>query len=176
MTFTCTLMLTMLVLLRLPYSRIKLLCSNMSLLMSNNFSSWLRGTSGIVVAYNLYVVVTVVTERGWPSLAFLSSVVVRARVGVGGGRVRRMRVTGGCMVGLKGHSERLNGGVIHVLVIKLIIFHIVPHVHVCRTNSKIHIQIINIISTLCSMRKFSLSTRGQSSQHQLQIYTSENQT
>ena len=48
-----------------------------------------------MVAYDLYVVVAVMTERGWPSLAFLSSVVVRARVGVGVGRVRRGRVTGG---------------------------------------------------------------------------------
>ena len=49
------------------------------------------------MAYDLYIVVTVVTERRWPSLAFLSSVVVRARVGVGVGvgRVRRVRVTGG---------------------------------------------------------------------------------
>ena len=146
---TFTLMLTMLVLLRLPYSRMKLLCSNMSrvtartisvriilcvmasifsgglamvtkktrsfrrpnptftisimvtrwscftqhmgarlstkipLLMSDDFSSWLRGTSRIVVAYDLYIVVTVMIERGWPSLAFLTSVVVKARVGVG---------------------------------------------------------------------------------------------
>ena len=69
------------------------LSTKISLLMSDNFSSWLRGASGIVVAYDLYVVVAIVTERGWPSLAFLSSVVVRAKVGVR--RVRRVRVTGG---------------------------------------------------------------------------------
>lgn len=48
----------------------------------------MRGASGIVVAYNLYIIVAVVTERGWPGLAFLSNVVV-VRVGV---RVRRVRV------------------------------------------------------------------------------------
>ena len=67
------------------------LSTKIPLLVSDNFSSWLQGTSGIVVAYDLYVVVAVITERGWPSLAFLSSVVMR----VGVGSVRRVRVTGG---------------------------------------------------------------------------------